>query len=109
MTMKYADEELEVIRGVIEHGGIYTIEIDASEIPMTEVEEAWDGIAPVLTSGFEMPPSTVIQDPVAANEILTKVDTWGQIVVLVYRSGGRIIYRKLHSGRYEASVSREES
>ena len=105
--MKYADEELEVVRGVIEHGGIYTIEIDASEIPMTEVEEAWDDIAPVLTSGFEIPPSTV-QDPVAANEILTKVDTWGQIVVLVYRSGGRIIYRKLPSGLYEASVSREE-
>jgi len=106
--MKYADDELKVIRGVIEHGGIYTIEIDASEIPITEVEEAWDSIAPVLTSGFEMPPSTIIHDPVTANEILTKVDTWGQIVVLVYRSGGRIIYKKLQSGRFEATVCREE-
>ncbi|MBY3215943.1 hypothetical protein HFO21_16505 [Rhizobium laguerreae] len=107
--MKHAHEELQAILGVIEHGGIYTIEIDASEIPMTAVEEAWEDIAPVLTSGFEMPPSTVIHDPVAANEILTKVDTWGQIVVLVYRHGGRVIYRKRPSGRYEATVQRKES
>lgn len=94
-SMKFADEEFQSIKSVIDHGGFYEIEIDASEIPMTATEEAWETVAPVLTTGFEMAPSTIIHDPGMANEILSNIDTWGQVVVLIYRRGGKITDRKL--------------
>lgn len=107
--MKLAAQEYQSIRGVIDNGGFYDIEIDASEIPMTAKEEAWEDIAPVLTTGFEMAPTTIIHDAVTANDILTKIETWGQIVVLIYRRGGKITYRKLPNGRYNAHVERPQA
>ncbi|KQQ72389.1 hypothetical protein ASF70_12710 [Rhizobium sp. Leaf321] len=107
--MQFADEEFESIMGVIDNGGFYEIEIDASEIPMTAREEAWENIAPNLTTGFEMKPTSMIGELSAANDILTKIDTWGQIVVLIYRRGGKITYKKLPNGRYDARVERPKA
>jgi hypothetical protein len=51
-----------------------------------------------------MPPSSLVDDDAAASEILRHVDTWGRVIVLAARAGGRITYRKLDNGRYEAVV-----
>ncbi len=106
--MKFTNQEFESIKSVIDHGGFYEIEIDSSEIPMTATEEAWETIAPVLTTGFEMAPSTIIHEPLAASEILSNTGPWGQVVVLIYRRGGKVTYKKLPSGRYEARVERDK-
>ncbi|ENN83692.1 MULTISPECIES: hypothetical protein [Rhizobium] len=103
---KFLEEEFNVIRSVIDNGGVYTITIDASDIPVDARTETFPGVAPNLETGFELPPSSIIHDPVVANEILTKIDTWGQIQVLVYKRGGKIFYKKLPDGRYEATIER---
>ncbi|MBW8301626.1 MAG: hypothetical protein K0M60_18680 [Hydrogenophaga sp.] len=104
--VKFLEDESNVIRSVIDNGGVYTITIDASDIPMDARTEAFPGVAPNLETGFELPPSSIIHDPVMANEILAKIDTWGQIQVLVYKRGGKIFYKKLPDGRYEATIER---
>jgi hypothetical protein len=103
--VEFNEEEYEAIRGVIDHGGFYTVVIDAADIPMDARSEAFPAVAPVLSTGFEMPPSSIINEPISANEILTKVDTWGQVQVLIYKRGGKIVYRKLPDGRYEAKIT----
>jgi hypothetical protein len=107
--IKLAKGEHEAIQGVINSGGFYTIEIDADDIPLSPEDEKIPYIAENLITGFQHAPSTIVQDPKTALEVLRHMDTWGRMQVLIAHVGGKITYRKLPNGRFEAKVERAKA
>lgn len=92
-------------RDFLSKGGNLTFEIDAADIDLSGQFEKSPLIKPFLSSGFELKPSPIIDNPRDAAQILLYGDSWTCVVTLVYKKGGSIIYKKLPSGRYEAKVS----
>ncbi|MBB3521009.1 MULTISPECIES: hypothetical protein [unclassified Rhizobium] len=92
------------IDNILANGGTYTLVIDASDIQMTSETEQWPDIAPNLTTGFELPltPPTNPRDIALA---LRYGDVWGRELVKIGNKGGRVVYRKLPSGQYEAEIT----
>ena len=68
-----------------------------------EFEEA-SSIKPLLYKGFELPPSPLMAMPQAIADISLYGDQWTRTMTTVYLKNGRIIYKKLHNGRYEAKL-----
>ena len=88
----------------LEHGGSLIFEIDAKDIDSTGGFEESPLIEPHLESGFELKPSPIIEEPPNSTALFLYGGSWTRVVTHTYLKGGRIVYRKLPSGRYEAKV-----
>lgn len=86
-------------------GGELTFEMDASDISSSRDFENLPLIKPFLESGFELAPSPMISAPAERARLFLYGGSWTLVIVHVYQSGGKIIYKKLPSGKYEAKVS----
>lgn len=87
------------------NGGELRFELDAEEIATGAEFEKSPHIAPLLDTGFELPPSAVIENPESAAQLLMHGDWWVRAVVFTYRHGGSVIYRRVSPGRYEATAT----
>lgn len=87
------------------HGGQLRFELDAEEISAGAGFEKFPHIAPLLDTGFELPPTSAIEDPEAGVQLLMHGDWWVRAVIFTYRHGGSVVYRRVSPGRYEATAT----
>lgn len=84
-------------------GGSIEFEIDREDISSTENFEKFATIAPDLTTGFELPPPRLIDTPELRALVNVYGSEWDHILCRIYLAGGKVIYKKLQSGKYEAT------
>lgn len=84
------------------NGGLIKFEIDSTDISSTKDFETFPNIQPNLTTGFEIPPTTLIHSPELQALIQIGGTDWDYILCRVYLAGGKVIYRKLSDDKYEA-------
>lgn len=89
-------------RDLLKRGGSLTFVIEAQDIASDNAFENYEVIKPDLHSGFELPPTSIIHEPEDAAQILLLGDSWTRVIAAVYRNGGKIIYKKLTNGHFEA-------
>jgi hypothetical protein len=91
----------------LSHGGELTFNgLRATDIDSVAAFEESPLIKPHLDTGFEIQPSSaVVDDPHSRAPLLYYGGSWTRVVVSAYANGGKIIYRRLPDGMYEAKVS----
>lgn len=89
----------------LENGGNVVFTIDSSDISPDGSFENFPLIKPYLYSGFELRPSTIIHAPQAAVDFCIHGDSWTKVITVVYRFGGKIIYKKLSNGQFQADCT----
>ncbi|MBC3830958.1 hypothetical protein H8K33_05525 [Undibacterium amnicola] len=87
------------------NGGTLTFTIDANDISPDNAFENFSLIKPYLHTGFELRPSSIIHEPQEAAQIYVYGDSWTRVVTTVYRNGGKIVYKKLNSGVFQAECT----
>ncbi|WP_221167007.1 hypothetical protein [Rhizobium lentis] len=98
----FTQADLDGIRNVLDKGGSYTMLLDADDMKMSD--DVVEALGETLHTGFEMKPTSIIYSDATASEILRLADGWTAVPVRVYRAGGKILYKKLSDGRFEASI-----
>ena len=86
-------------------GGELTLTLDRSDFSRNGEFEHFPDLQDRLDTGFELPPPSLVEEPAARAHILVHGDQWSRTMVVVYSRGGRIVYRRLLGGRYEAKLS----
>jgi hypothetical protein len=89
----------------LKNGGKLIFQIDAGDIDPTGGFARSPIIAPNLSTGFELVPSPIIEDPNHRGQLLFFGGSWERVIAYTYLHGGKIIYKKLPDGRFEAAVS----
>jgi len=89
----------------LRNGGELILTLDKTDFSKHGEFEQFPNLQDRLDTGFELPPDTIITDPAARMDIYTLGDQWSRTTTAVYSRGGRIIYRRLPDGRYEAKLS----
>ncbi|KNC89421.1 hypothetical protein [Trabulsiella odontotermitis] len=85
------------------NGGTLVYEVDANEVDEGNPNfHQLPMIQPFLSSGFELKPTTVINDVSAAAQILAYGEDWTRFVYRVYSKGGKIIYTQINQNLYQA-------
>jgi hypothetical protein len=105
MSITYTDvkkDEWEIFK---KNGGSITFEIDGVDISANRDFETDPIIQSKLTTGFELPPTPLISSPDLQALIQVYGSEWDYIFCRIYISGGKVIYRKLANGKYEATCS----
>jgi hypothetical protein len=102
MAIAYSEEKKSEWENFKQHGGSITFMIDREDISSTNDFENFPEIQPHLETGFEIPPTCLIQTPELQALIATHGSTWDYILCRIYLSDGKVTYRKLENGRYEA-------
>lgn len=92
-------------RKFLNEGGQITFEIDAEDIERDKKFENIPQIKSLLSTGFELPPTSIIDDSRAVVQIWTYGEPWTIVLTDVYRKRGKIIYKRLISGKYQAECS----
>lgn len=88
----------------VARGGKLRFEIEASDIDPSGAFEKSPQIQPYLSSGFELKPSPIIEMPANSAALFLFGGSWDRVIAHTYKNGGKIVYAKLPSGRYEAKV-----
>lgn len=94
----------EEYKSYVAHGGTLRFEVEAFDIDPSGAFEKSPLIQPYLNSGFELKPSPVIEMPVNSAALFLYGGSWDRVIAHTYKNGGKIVYSKLPSGRYEAKV-----
>ncbi len=102
MAITYSDEKKQEWENFKNKGGSINFEIDPEDISSTKDFEAHPSIQPNLTTGFELPPTPLINAPDLLGLITVYGTAWDAIMCRVYLSGGNVIYKKKPNGKYEA-------
>lgn len=87
------------------NGGSISFEIDPEDISSTREFETFPSIQPNLQTGFELPPTSLIDTPELQALIQVHGSEWDYILCRIYLAGGNVIYKQLPSGKYEAACS----
>ncbi len=87
----------------LEKGGSLSFQIYSSDIDSTGGFED-SLLKSQIESGFELKPTSLREGSVEEVQLLIYGEPWTQFVAHVYKHGGKIIYRKLPNGRYEAQA-----
>jgi len=102
MTITYSDGKKQEWENFKKNGGSITFEIDPEDISSTKDFETNPSIQPRITTGFELPPTSLIDMPELQALIQVYGSRWDYIVCMVYLSGGKVVYKKKPNGKYEA-------
>ena len=102
MTITYSDDKKAEWAYFKKNGGNISFEIDASDITTTKDFERNLSIQPSLKTGFELPPTSLIESPELQALIQVHGSAWDYIRCLIYLNSGKIIYKQLENGKYEA-------
>ncbi|EPL8955747.1 hypothetical protein ACP6ES_07730 [Klebsiella quasipneumoniae] len=85
------------------NGGTLEYEVDANEVDEGNPNfHQLPTIKPLLSTGFELPPTDVIYDAASAAQIILHSEGWTRIIYLVYTNGGKIIYTQISQDLYRA-------
>ena len=102
VAIKYSDKKKAEWDKFKKHGGTITFEIDPEDISSNKEFESYPSIKNKLTTGFEIPPTTLIDTPQLQAIIQIHGTAWDYILSRVYLAGGKVIYKKLPNNKYEA-------
>ncbi|WP_421832546.1 hypothetical protein [Limnobacter sp.] len=105
MAITYSDNKKQQWEDFKKSGGSITFEIDAEDVSSTNDFETNPEIQSKLATGFELPPTTLIHSPGLQALIQVHGSQWDYILCRVYLAGGKVVYRKLPSGKYEAQCN----
>ena len=84
------------------NGGSITFEIDGTDISHDAAFENMPSLQPKLTTGFEIPPTPLIETADLQALIQVHGSEWDYILCRIYLAGGKVVYRQLSNGKYEA-------
>lgn len=105
MAITYSDDkktEWEIFKI---NGGSICFEIDPEDISITKDFECLPSIQSKLASGFELPPTSLIDTPELQALIRVYGSQWDYILCRIYLAGGKVIYKKKPNGKYEATCN----
>ena len=105
MTITYSPQKAQEYENFKKNGGSIVFEIDAEDISPSRDFESFDSIKPKLSTGFELPPTSLIESPELQALIAVSGSVWDFIVTRVYLAGGKVIYRKQSNGKYQAECT----
>ena len=105
MAITYSDAKAVEWEAFKENGGTISFEIDAEDISHNRDFERLPSLAPKLETGFELPPTSLIDSPELKAEISVYGSEWDSILCRIYLSGGRVIYKQQQNGKYEATCT----
>ncbi|PCJ47368.1 MAG: hypothetical protein COA74_11650 [Gammaproteobacteria bacterium] len=105
MTITYSDSKKVEFEKFKKEGGNITFEIDATDISQNKKFEEFPSIKPKLKTGFEIPPTSMIEAPELQALISVYGSPWDYILARVYLSQGKVIYKQIQNGKYEAHCS----
>ena len=103
MAITLSDDKQQEWEKFKTNGGSIIFEIDSNDISSGSDFEEYPSIQPRLTTGFELPPTSLINTPMLQALIQLHGSTWDYILCRVYLAGGKIIYRKKSNNKYEAT------
>ncbi len=84
------------------NGGSVTFEIDGTDISYDAAFEKLPSLQAKLSTGFEIPPTPLIETAELQALIQVHGSEWDYILCRIYLAGGKVVYRKLGNGKYEA-------
>lgn len=102
MAITYSSSKKQEWENFKKNGGSITFEIDSEDISSNTDFEKYQTIQPNLTTGFELPPTSLIDSPELQALIQIHGSQWDYILCRVYLSGGNVIYKKISNGKFEA-------
>lgn len=105
MTITYSDAKKDEWENFKKRGGSITFEIDPEDISRKREFETNSDIKPNLTIGFELPPTSLINTPELQALIEVHGSEWDYIFCRIYLAGGKVVYKQLPSGKYEATCT----
>ncbi len=105
MAITYSEEKMSEWENFKKNGGAITFEIDPTDISSTQEFEEFPSIKPNLSTGFELPPTSLINAPELQALIQGHGSEWDHILCRIYLAGGKVVYKKLPSGKYEANCT----
>lgn len=105
MAITYSDAKKQEWENFKNKGGSITFEIDPEDISSTKDFEAAPSVQPKLTTGFELPPTSLINTPELNALIQVHGSQWDYILCRVYLSGGNVVYKKQSNGKYAATCN----
>lgn len=84
-------------------GGVLEFELDALEVGGNSTDfEKFPSLVNILSTGFELPATSMVADPKFLAQILVHADFWTKLHAYTYAMGGSVVYKQLPSGRYHA-------
>lgn len=105
MAITYSDAKKNEWDDFKRRGGTIIFEIDSEDISSTKEFETFPAIQPNLKTGFELPPTSLIDTPELQALIQVRGSEWDYILCRIYLAGGNVIYKQLPNGKYEAKCN----
>lgn len=102
MAITYSDEKKAEWEEFKRFGGEITFEIDATDINRDRSFERLPSIAPLLKTGFEIPPTSLIDSPELQALVQLHGSEWDYIFCRIYLAGGSVEYKQNSNGKYDA-------
>jgi hypothetical protein len=105
MAITYSPQKDQEYASFKENGGTIVFEIDAEDISTSKDFENFGSIKPKLNTGFELPPTSLIESPELQALIATSGSVWDFIFTRVYLAGGNVVYKKQSNEKYQAECT----
>jgi hypothetical protein len=105
MSITYSDAKKQEWEKFKKDGGSIIFEIDPEDISSNRGFEKEPSLQSKLTTGFELPPTSLVDSPELQALIQVHGSEWDYILCRIYLSGGKVIYKQLSNGKYEATCS----
>ncbi|MBA5686690.1 hypothetical protein [Rugamonas apoptosis] len=105
MAITYSDEKKAEWERFKKEGGSISFEIDGTDISTTRDFEKFPSIQPYLNTGFELPPTKLIESPELQALIQVHGSDWDYILCRIYLAGGKVVYLQKDNGKYEAACT----
>ncbi len=105
MAITYSEAKKSEWENFKKNGGSIAFEIDSEDITGTQEFEEFPSIKPNLTTGFELPPTSLINTPELQALIQVHGSEWDYILCRIYLAGGKVVYKKLPNGKYVATCT----
>lgn len=102
MAITYSDAKAIEWKAFKRNGGTIRFEIDAEDVARNRDFEKLPSLEPKLKTGFELPPTSLIDSPELKAAIRVYGSEWDSILCRIYLAGGRVIYKQQQNGKYEA-------
>lgn len=105
MSITYTPEKQKEWDEFKKNGGSITFEIDATDISHDAAFENMSSLQDTLESGFEIPPTPLIETAELQALIQVHGSEWNYIFCSIYLAGGKVVFRKKANGKYEAECT----
>lgn len=105
MAITYSPQKAAEYEDFKKNGGTIVFEIDPEDVTTNADFEESEYLKSKLNSGFELPPTSLIETPELQAEISIHGSQWDFIFTRIYLAGGKVIFRKQSNGKYQAECT----